>query len=126
MFHADHNFLQMLAHAMIAFLFIFRGFTALPRFNEHARRLAKRGVPFSPFSLAAGFLMMLAGGTSILIDYYTQIGASILIAFTILANFLYHDFWNKKGDWAERNRAIYTFCNNIAVMGGLLMILVTS
>ena len=126
MFHADHTILQIVAHAMIAFLFLFRGFTALPRFNDHAGRLAKRGVPLSTFSLATGFLMMLAGGTAVLIDYYTQIGASILIAFTILANFLYHDFWNKRGDWAERNRAIYTFCNNIAVMGGLLMIVLTS
>jgi len=126
MFHADHTILQILAHAMIAFLFLFRCFTALPRFNEHAGRLAKRGVPFSNFSLATGFFMMLAGGIAVLIDCYTQIGASILIAFTILANILYHDFWNKKGDWAERNRAIYTFCNNIAVMGGLLMVLLTS
>jgi uncharacterized membrane protein YphA (DoxX/SURF4 family) len=77
---------------MIAFLFIFRCLTALPRFNEYARRLAKRRVPFSTFSLATGFLMMFLGGTSILIDYYTQIGAIILIAFTIFANFLYHDF----------------------------------
>lgn len=126
MFHADHTFLEFLAHAMIAFLFLFRGFTALPRFDEHASRLAKRGVPFSTFSLATGFLMMLAGGTAVLVDYFTQIGASILIAFTILANFLYHDFWNKKGDGVEHNRAIYTFCNNIAVMGGLLMIILTS
>jgi uncharacterized membrane protein YphA (DoxX/SURF4 family) len=126
MFHGDHTFLQIIAHSMIAFLFIFRCFTALPRFNEHARRIAKRGVPFSTFSLATGFLMMLTGGASILLDYYAQIGASILIAFTIFANFLYHDFWNKKGDWTEHNRALYTFCNNFAVIGGLLMILVTS
>lgn len=122
MFHADHSVLQILAHAMIAFLFLYRCFTALPRFDEHAGRLAKRGVPLSKLSLAAGFGMMLIGGTAVLIDYQAQIGACILIAFTILANVLYHDFWNKKGEWAERNRALYTFCNNIAVMGGLLLV----
>ena len=126
MFHGDHTLLQIIAHSMIAFLFIFRCFIALPRFNKHARRLAKRGLPFSTFPLATGFLMMLTGGTSIFLDYYTQIGASILIAFTIFANFLYHDFWNEKGDWTERNRSLYTFCNNVAVIGGLLMIIVTS
>ena len=126
MFHGDHTFPQIIAHSMIAFLFIFRFFTALPRFNEHARRLAKKGVPFSTFSLATGFLMMLVGGTSILFDYNAHIGASILIAFTIFANFLYHEFWNKEGDWSERNRDLYTFCINVAVIGGLLMILVAS
>jgi len=122
MFHADHTALQILAHAMIAFLFLYRCFTALPRFNEHSGRLAKRGVPLAKLSLAGGFGMMLIGGTAVLIDYQAQIGAGFLIAFTILANVLYHDFWNKKGDWAERNRALYTFCNNVAVMGGLLMV----
>jgi len=77
---------------MIAFLFISRCFTALQRFHEHARRLAKRGVPFSTFSLAIGFLMILTGGISILLDCYAQIGAGILITFTIFANFLYHHF----------------------------------
>jgi putative oxidoreductase len=122
MFHADHTALQILAHAMIAFLFLYRCFTALPRFKEHSGRLAKRGVPLAKLSLAGGFAMMLIGGTAVLIDYQAQIGAGFLIAFTILANVLYHDFWNKKGDWAERNRALYTFCNNVAVMGGLLMV----
>ena len=122
MFHADHTALQILAHAMIAFLFLYRCFTALPRFEEHSKRLANRGVPLAKLSLAGGFGMMLIGGTAVLIDYQAQIGAGILIAFTIFANVLYHDFWNKKGDWAERNRALYTFCNNVAVMGGLLMV----
>ncbi|NKB20888.1 MAG: hypothetical protein GKS01_10355 [Alphaproteobacteria bacterium] len=122
MFHADHTALQILAHAMIAFLFLYRCFTALPRFDEHSGRLAKKGVPLPRLSLAGGFGMMLIGGIAVLIDYQAEIGGGILIAFTILANVLYHDFWNKKGEWVERNRALYTFCNNIAVMGGLLMV----
>lgn len=122
MFHADHTGLQILGHAMIAFLFIFRGVTAMPRFDEHAGRLAKKGVPFPSLSLAIGFGMMLVGGVSILIDFYSMIGACILIAFTMLANFLYHDFWNHKDNWAERNRSLYVFCNNTAVMGGLVLV----
>lgn len=122
MFHADHNLLQILGHAMIAFLFLFRCFTAMPRFEEHAGRLAKKNVPLPKLSLAAGFAMMLLGGASVLLDVYSVIGACILIAFTMLANFLYHDFWNHKDDWAERNRALYVFCNNTAVMGGLVLV----
>ena len=122
MFHADHSALQILGHAMIAFLFIFRGLTAMPRFADHAGRLAKKNVPFPSFSLAAGFGMMLVGGVSVLLDVYAMFGAGILIAFTMLANVLYHDFWNHKDDWAERNRALYVFCNNTAVMGGLVLV----
>jgi uncharacterized membrane protein YphA (DoxX/SURF4 family) len=122
MLHAEHTAIQILGHAMIAFLFLFRCFTAMPRFEEHAGRLAKKGVPVPRLSLAMGFAMMLVGGTSVLLDVYATIGACILIAFTMLANFLYHDFWNHKDNWAERNRALYVFCNNTAVMGGLVLV----
>ena len=122
MFHADHTALQILGHAMIAFLFLYRCFTAMPRFAEHAGRLAKKRVPFPDLSLAIGFGMMLVGGASILFDFYSLIGAGLLIVFTMLANVLYHDFWNHHDDPAERNRALYVFCNNTAVMGGLVLV----
>ena len=122
MFHADHTAFQILGHAMIAFLFVFRCFTAMPRFADHVERLANKSIPFPQISLAIGFAMMLVGGTSVLLDFYSLIGASILIAFTSLANLLYHDFWNHKDDPAERNRSLYVFCNNTAVMGGLVLV----
>jgi len=122
MLHADHTALQILGHTMIAFLFLYRCFTAMPRFAEHAGRLAKKHVPFPDLSLAIGFGMMLVGGASILFDFYSPIGACLLIVFTMLANVLYHDFWNHHDDLAERNRALYVFCNNTAVMGGLVLV----
>ena len=94
----------------------------MPRFDDHAGRLAKKGVPLPKISLAIGFAMMLVGGVSILVDFYSVIGACILFGFTMLANVLYHDFWNQKDNWAERNRALYVFCNNTAVMGGLILV----
>ena len=120
MMHADHTALQILAHAMISFLFLYRCFTAMPRFAEHAGRLADRGVPASKLSLFGGFAMMLVGGTSVLLDIYAQFGAGILIVFTCSANYLYHNFWDMEG--GEKNRHLYTFCNNIAVMGGLVLV----
>ena len=122
MFHANHSALQILGHVMIAFLFLFRCFTAMPRFAEHRDRLAKKNVPFPDISLAIGLGMMLVGGLSVLLDVYTTVGACLLIAFTMLANLLYHDFWNHKDNWAERNRSLYVFCNNTAVMGGLVLV----
>lgn len=122
MFHANHSALQILGHVMIAFLFLFRCFTAMPRFAEHRDRLAKKNVPFPDISLAIGLGMMLVGGLSVLLDVYTTVGACLLIIFTMLANLLYHDFWNHKDSWAERNRSLYVFCNNTAVMGGLVLV----
>jgi len=120
MLHADHSALQIIAHAMIAFLFLYRCFTAMPRFAEHSARLAERGMPFPDFALLGGFAMMLGGGAAVLLDVYSGVGAGALIVFTLSANYFYHNFWDMEG--GERNRHLYTFCNNVAVMGGLVLV----
>ena len=60
--HADHSTLQIIAHLMIAFLFVFRAIHAMPTFAHHADRFRERGVPFPGLVLAGGFATMLTGG----------------------------------------------------------------
>lgn len=118
--HGDHTIWQITAHLMIAFLFLYRCLTAMPRFDHHVATIAARGVPFASVVLVGGFGLMLAGGASVALDILAPYGAGLLIVFTMAANFLYHNFWNMEG--AERNRHLYTFCNNVAVMGGLVLV----
>lgn len=120
--HADHSALRILAHAMIAFLFLFRGVTALPRFDEHLQGFIKLGVPLPRLFLAGGFATMLIGGVMVALDIYTTIGAALLIVFTVLANLLYHHFWTMT-DPRLRQVHMWIFCNNIAVMGGLVLLI---
>ena len=107
--HADHSVAQAIAHAMIAFLFLYRGLTALSAFGHHLNRFKNLKVPFPRLILAGGFATMLIGG-------------AMLIVFTILANLMYHHFWTMR-DPRQRQTHTWVFCNNIAVMGGLLMII---
>ena len=121
--HADHSTLEILAHTMIAFLFLFRCMTAIPRFADHAQRFHRLNVPLPEFVLACGLAFMAVGGLMVLLDFQTRIGALLLIVFTAAANLLYHHFWALEAG-PERERALYIFCNNIAVMGGLVMVIV--
>ncbi len=123
--HADHSILQIVAHGMIAFLFLFRAVHAMPTFGRHAERFRHRRVPFPDAVLAGGFATMLIGGAMVALDYYAWIGAIMLVVFTVMANFLYHDFWAMEpGPQRDNHRNI--FCNNIAVMGGLVLVIATS
>lgn len=119
--HADHSILEIIAHLMIAFLFLYRGLTALPNFDDHLERFVKFKVPFPKLVLAGGFATMLIGGVMVAIDYYAWIGAIALVAFTAFANLLYHHFWAME-DPRLRQTHTWIFCNNIAVMGGLLLV----
>ena len=119
--HADHSVLQIFAHVMITFFFLYRGIDAIPRFSFHANRIASRGMPFPRFVMACGIAVMLIGGLMVLVDYYAWIGAMALIVFTVMANYLYHHFWDMEDRAMVLNHR-NIFCNNIAVMGGLVLV----
>ena len=121
--HADHSMLEIVAHVMIAFLFLFRWASALPNFADHAGRFRRLKIPFPEGVLAGGLATMLVGRSMVLLDFHAWIGAIMLIVFTALANPLYHHFWTME-DPEPRNRHLYIFCNNIAVMGGLVLVAV--
>ncbi len=120
--HADHSVAEIIAHAMIAFLFLYRGLTALSDFADHLSRFQRLKVPLPRLVLLGGFATMLIGGVMVLLDYQAAFGAGLLIVFTLLANLLYHHFW-AMDDPRLRQTHTWIFCNNIAVMGGLLMVI---
>ena len=120
--HADHSVLQIIGHAMIAFLFLYRGITAIPQFERHLSRFHDHKVPFAKPVLIGGFATMLVGGLMVLADYYAALGAAALIVFTAMANLLYHHFWTME-DPQLRQTHTWIFCNNVAVMGGLAMVI---
>jgi uncharacterized membrane protein YphA (DoxX/SURF4 family) len=120
--HADHSVLQILAHACIAFLFVYRGITAFPDFDDHMETFRSHHVPFPKLVLYCGFATMLLGGLSVLFDFYVWIGAGMLVVFTVMANFLYHDFWVMT-EPRQKQTHLWIFCNNVAVTGGLLLVI---
>ena len=119
--HADHSAVEIIAHGFIAFLFLFRGITSLPEFQRHAGQLRDHQVPFPAVVAAAGFATMLCVGVMVALDIFAAIGAAMLVVFTVLANFFYHDFW-KMTEPRQRQTHLWIFCNNIGVMGGLLLL----
>ncbi len=121
--YAENSIIEIVGHVMIAFLFVFRAIHAFPTFDRHLERFKGRKLPFPRLFLGAGFATMLVGGVMVALDYHAALGASALIVFTVLANLLYHDFWAME-DGRARDNHRNTFCNNIAVMGGLLLVVV--
>lgn len=119
--HVADSALEIVAHLMIAFLFLYRGLTALPKFAHHAAQMEGHNIPFPRVFAAGGFATMLVGGVMVGLNYHAAIGAWLLIVFTLLANLLYHHFWSMN-DPRLRQTHTWIFCNNIAVMGGLLLV----
>lgn len=120
--HADHSVVEIIGRILVASLFLIRGIGSIPRFDSHLQRMRARKVPLPLLTLTMGFVIMLAGGVMVALDFYAWIGAAALLVFVVAANLLYHDFW-AMGDPEKKRTHTYFFLNNIAVMGGLVMVM---
>jgi putative oxidoreductase len=79
--------------------------------------MASKQMPATAFLLVCAIVMLLFGTFSIGAGYKSKIGAVVLIIFLIPATLIFHS------DLADQNQFIH-FLKNIALIGGLLIILV--
>lgn len=71
--------------------------------------------------LALALFVMVLGGISLMLGYYTRPGALVLFGFTIIVSVLIHDYW-KIGDAIDRDADYDIFIRNLAIAGGLLFL----
>jgi putative oxidoreductase len=111
----------LVGRVLIAVLFILSGFGKIGGFDGTIQALAAKGLPLPQVAAAVALVVELGGGLLLAIGWKTRWVAGVgLILFTIAASFLFHDFWNL-ADAARRANQI-NFMKNIAIIGGLLMV----
>ena len=121
--YADHGALQIAGQLLIAILFLGTGvINSTTKVKQHVDRMAAMGIPRAALVLWCGFLMQYVGGLSIAFDYRTDIGAPILIVFTIIATAMFHRFW-ELDDPLRRHLHLSFIFSNCAVVGGLLLLI---
>ena len=120
--YADHSALQIAGQLLIAFLFLGTGLiNSTTKVKQHVDRMAAQGIPQAALVLWIGFAMQYIGGLSIALDYRTDIGAPILIVFTVVATAIFHRFWDLD-DPLRRHLHMSFIFSNCAIVGGLLLL----
>lgn len=119
--HSGQNAMVIAGQVLIAVFFLYIGIRNLKIIPRHVEKFRKYGIPFPGLFLMAGFAFQFGGGLLLLSGWHAEIGAILLIVFTALANLLYHHFWTMTDAVMHRTHQNYFF-NNLAVMGGLLLV----
>ncbi len=120
--YADHDALQITGQLLIAILFLGTGvINSTTKVKQHVDRMEAMGIPTARLVLWTGFAMQYVGGVSIAADYRADIGASILIVFTIAATAIFHRFWELDDPLRRHLHMSFIFSNG-AVVGGLLLL----
>jgi putative oxidoreductase len=116
-----NDLLILVARILISSLFLWAGAAKVVHWKGSAEYMQSKKMPTS--LLPAAILLQLVGGLSVLLGFEARVGALLLIVFVIPAAIKMHDFWNLQGD--ERTTQKTMFMKDVAVLGGLLLLLVT-
>jgi putative oxidoreductase len=123
MYH-DASWLGTAGRLLIVFFFLVTGLCNLvpERIKDHIDRMAALRTPFPSVAFWFGITLQFAGCVLLLADWHPGIGSACLILFTVAATAIFHRFWSKR-DPAQRNASRITLLGNLAVVGGLLLLL---
>jgi uncharacterized membrane protein YphA (DoxX/SURF4 family) len=122
MFYADKALLESIGQAVMGAYFVFQA-------GKNARdpkmvlgRLEGYRFPQPKLILWVGLSMMIGGGTLLLIDYWTSLGAVILFVFTLLATVIFQRWWTV-ADPVRRPYNFLMFCYNVFIMAAMLTLI---
>lgn len=78
-------------------------------------------IPLSPLLLLTATLFELIGALSVLLGIKERLGATLLILFLIPTTVIMHPFWFMEG--SEKELQLVHFLKNLAILGGLFILL---
>jgi putative oxidoreductase len=116
--------LDFLGRWLIVLYFLVAGVSNLTkaRIADHIERMIGFGVPFAATAFWLGIALQFTGCLLIIADWHAAAGVVCLIIFTIAATAIFHRFWEKT-DPLQRNLSRINLLGNIAILGGLLLLL---
>jgi uncharacterized membrane protein YphA (DoxX/SURF4 family) len=120
----DASLLDSAGRLLIVALFVILGIrnVSAHQIEDHVHRLGLAGAPMARLVFWIGVALEFTGSALLLINWHPAIGALCLIVFTVLASSLLHRFWTVT-DPGKRIGMQNGMCANIAVVGGLLLLL---
>jgi len=116
--------LELAGRLLIAGFFVVAGASNLTRarIQDHIERAARFKTPYPTFVFWAGIVLQFASCALVLAGWHADLGVVGLIVFTVLATAIYHRFW-QMDDPVKRNVSRLALLNNVAIVGGLLLLL---
>ena len=117
------DFIDLLGRIFISLIFFWEAYDSIAFFDSVKRTMTNYGITWNQdFLLVTVIIFLIIGALFILIGYKAPVGAILLLIYWIPVTFMVYSFWNDPV--SERRMASILFMKNMAIIGGLLMIVV--
>ena len=111
-----------LGRLVLAWFFLTQAYRYALDWNDTTILLTMKHVPTPPVLLLTALTGIVLGSISLLLGFRARAGAAALFAITIVATVTMHDYWHLRAA-AARSADFDIFARNIAIAGGLLMLI---
>lgn len=106
---------------LITAIFLISGYHKIIGFAAVSGMMAKAGMPMPDVLLVGAIAFELGGALMVLLGWHACLGALLLVAFTVPATIMFHNFWAV--DAAQYQNQFNHFMKNLAMIGGLFYIM---
>ena len=113
--------LWLIGRILFGALFIGSGIGHLADFTGSVDYAESKNAPAAPAAVVAMGLAFLTGGASVVLGFWGDLGALLLIVALIPITFVAHQFW-RETDSAARQIEMASFMKNIALIGGAVLL----
>jgi putative oxidoreductase len=120
MFNTLQTPLSFIGRLLLAALFLPAGISKIGGFAGTAGYIASKGLPLPEVGAAIAVVVEIVGGLALILGFGTRLAALALALFTLVATFIFHNYWGFPADQAFVQQLM--FYKNIAVVGGLLVL----
>lgn len=121
---AWQTIVSLLGRLLIASYFFKAGVNNARNWPKVLNLLQSKKIPMPSLVLLSVILVELFAPIAIVFKFQVIIAAIALIVFTLFANFLICNYWSMEG--INRRNVAFVFYANIAVIGGLLLVMTMS
>jgi putative oxidoreductase len=113
---------ELLGRILIAFVFFYEALDAFVFFKKTKATMTAYGITWNQdFMLKLLIAILIIGAILVLIGYYANIGALLLLSYWLPFTLIVYSFWNDPAEY-KRLHALY-FMRNMALCGGLLLLI---
>lgn len=110
----------LVGRVLFSMIFLISGFGHFRNADEMAGYADSQGLPAARAGVLVSGLMILAGGLSVLLGVWMEIGVWLLFVFLIAAAFTMHAFWKVEDPARARSQRVQ-FLKNLSMAGASLI-----
>ena len=114
--------LVLVARILMASIFISAGFSKVFGFDGVTAYIASKGLPMPMIIAGLTVALEILGGLAIIVGYKARIAGLLLGLFSILAAFIFHNFWAFPPEQVYLQNIM--FMKNLSMAGGLFLLAV--